>query len=207
MTGRENLRYTARLNGIPDDESETTHHELLAPGRPARGRRRTRRDLLPGHAPAARARRRPGQGPRRWSSSTSRPRPSTRWAWWRCSTWCAAWRAITGVSVLLSSHLLHQVQQVCDRIAIFVAGDVVAMGTVARDRGQPATGCPGHPGHRCRRRRGRGGRRHLGACPAWRRRRPIRQDRPTVDRQRPAGGAAGGPVGAPRGRAHALAGA
>ena len=36
-----------------------------------------------------------------------------------------------GVAVLLSSHLLHQVQQVCDRMAIFVAGDVVAMGTVA----------------------------------------------------------------------------
>ena len=34
--------------------------------------------------------------------------------------------------MLLSSHLLHQVQQVCDRIAIFVAGEVVAMGTVAR---------------------------------------------------------------------------
>ena len=35
-----------------------------------------------------------------------------------------------GVCVLLSSHLLHQVQQVCDRIAIFVTGTVVAMGTV-----------------------------------------------------------------------------
>src|SRR6185369_9580805 len=34
-----------------------------------------------------------------------------------------------GVAVLLSSHLLHQVQQVCDRMAIFVSGDVVAMGT------------------------------------------------------------------------------
>jgi ABC-2 type transport system ATP-binding protein len=36
-----------------------------------------------------------------------------------------------GVSVLLSSHLLHQVQAVCDRVAIFVAGNVVARGTVA----------------------------------------------------------------------------
>jgi ABC-2 type transport system ATP-binding protein len=36
-----------------------------------------------------------------------------------------------GVAVLLSSHLLHQVQQVCDRISIFVSGDIVAMGTVA----------------------------------------------------------------------------
>ncbi len=33
------------------------------------------------------------------------------------------------VTVLLSSHLLHQVQSVCDRVAIFVEGRVAAMGT------------------------------------------------------------------------------
>ena len=33
-----------------------------------------------------------------------------------------------GVTVLLSSHLLHQVQAVCDRVAIFVRGRVVAQG-------------------------------------------------------------------------------
>lgn len=33
------------------------------------------------------------------------------------------------VTVLLSSHLLNQVQAVCDRVAIFVAGSVVALGT------------------------------------------------------------------------------
>jgi ABC-2 type transport system ATP-binding protein len=31
--------------------------------------------------------------------------------------------------VLLASHLLHQVQAVCDRVAIFVRGKVVAQGT------------------------------------------------------------------------------
>jgi ABC-2 type transport system ATP-binding protein len=34
-----------------------------------------------------------------------------------------------GVTVLLASHLLHQVQAVCDRVAIFVKGKVVAQGT------------------------------------------------------------------------------
>jgi ABC-2 type transport system ATP-binding protein len=34
-----------------------------------------------------------------------------------------------GVTVLLSSHLLHQVQSVCDDVAIFIGGRVVAMGT------------------------------------------------------------------------------
>ena len=36
-----------------------------------------------------------------------------------------------GMTVLLSSHLLHQVEQVCDRIGIFVNGRLVGLGTVA----------------------------------------------------------------------------
>jgi ABC-2 type transport system ATP-binding protein len=39
-------------------------------------------------------------------------------------------RSDQGVTVVLSSHLLHQVQQVCDRIGIFVAGKLRACGTV-----------------------------------------------------------------------------
>jgi len=40
-------------------------------------------------------------------------------------------RSEQGVTVLLSSHLLHQVEQVCDRIGIFVRGRLVAAGSVA----------------------------------------------------------------------------
>jgi ABC-2 type transport system ATP-binding protein len=36
-----------------------------------------------------------------------------------------------GVAILLASHLLHQVQQVCDRVGIFVAGKMVALGSPA----------------------------------------------------------------------------
>ncbi len=36
-----------------------------------------------------------------------------------------------GVTVLLSSHLLDQVQRVCDRVALFLAGHIVMMGSVA----------------------------------------------------------------------------
>ena len=39
-------------------------------------------------------------------------------------------RSDQGVTVLLSSHLLHQVEQVCDRIGVFVAGRLVASGTI-----------------------------------------------------------------------------
>lgn len=39
-------------------------------------------------------------------------------------------RTDQGVTVLLSSHLLHQVEQVCDRIGVFVHGKLVAAGTI-----------------------------------------------------------------------------
>jgi ABC-2 type transport system ATP-binding protein len=35
-----------------------------------------------------------------------------------------------GMSILLSSHLLNQVQSVCDRIGIFAAGKLIGVGTV-----------------------------------------------------------------------------
>ena len=35
-----------------------------------------------------------------------------------------------GMTVLLSSHLLHQVEEVCDRIGVFVSGQLVGLGTV-----------------------------------------------------------------------------
>jgi ABC-2 type transport system ATP-binding protein len=40
------------------------------------------------------------------------------------------------VSVLLSSHLLERVQSVCDRVALFSAGNIVLMGTVPELRRQ-----------------------------------------------------------------------
>lgn len=36
-----------------------------------------------------------------------------------------------GVTVLLSSHHLHQVQQICDRVGIFVAGRLIAVGDIS----------------------------------------------------------------------------
>lgn len=35
-----------------------------------------------------------------------------------------------GISVLLSSHLLHQVQRICDRVGIMIQGKLVASGTI-----------------------------------------------------------------------------
>jgi ABC-2 type transport system ATP-binding protein len=37
---------------------------------------------------------------------------------------------VDGITVLFSSHLLHQVQQVCDRVGLFVSGKLLAVGNV-----------------------------------------------------------------------------
>jgi ABC-2 type transport system ATP-binding protein len=36
-----------------------------------------------------------------------------------------------GITVLMSSHQLHQVQQVCDRVGLFVSGKLLALGDIA----------------------------------------------------------------------------
>ena len=45
-----------------------------------------------------------------------------------------------GVTVLLSSHLLHQVHQVCDRVAIFRSGRILAQGPMSKLAEQLAGG-------------------------------------------------------------------
>jgi ABC-2 type transport system ATP-binding protein len=45
-----------------------------------------------------------------------------------------------GAAVLLASHLLHQVQQVCDRVGIFVSGKLVASGTTDKLAAEAGSG-------------------------------------------------------------------
>jgi ABC-2 type transport system ATP-binding protein len=45
-----------------------------------------------------------------------------------------------GTTVFLSSHLLHEVELICDRVAVIHRGSVIAQGTVAELRG----GAPEH---------------------------------------------------------------
>ncbi len=71
----------------------------------------------------------------------------------------------SGRTVLLSSHILAEVEQLCDRVSIIRAGAVVESGTLAELRHLTRTSGPGRPGAT----RGRPGRR-------TRRARPGRQD-------------------------------
>jgi ABC-2 type transport system ATP-binding protein len=127
LTGRENLRFTARLNQLSRDEAEERIAELLEEvgltdpaDRPTGTYSRGMLQRL-GIADAL----------------VKRPRvlildePTTSIDPEGVAEMLALIRSLAedrGVTVLLSSHLLHQVQAVCDRVAIFVEGTVVAQG-------------------------------------------------------------------------------
>lgn len=127
LTGRENLRFTARLNQLSKDETEKRIAELLeevglndAADRPTGTYSRGMLQRL-GIADAL----------------VKRPQvlildePTTSIDPEGVAEMLALIRGLAeerAVTVLLSSHLLHQVQAVCDRVAIFVRGTVVAQG-------------------------------------------------------------------------------
>jgi ABC-2 type transport system ATP-binding protein len=130
LTGRQNLRYTARLNGIPDAEVE----ELI----PALLERVRLTDAADDevHTYSRGMKQRLGLA----DTLVKSPQvlildePTAAIDPVGVSETLALVRALAhdqGVAVLLSSHLLDQVQQICDRMAIFVAGEVVAQGTVS----------------------------------------------------------------------------
>jgi ABC-2 type transport system ATP-binding protein len=131
LTGRQNLRYTARLNRLGRDDGEAVIEELLvevglsdAADRKVRGYSRGMRQRL-GLADALV--KRPSvlvldeptvnidpEGVRDILLLVRRLRDER------------------GVTILLASHLLHQVEQVCDRIGIFLSGRLAAVGTLEK---------------------------------------------------------------------------
>jgi len=130
MTGRENLRYTARLNRIPRREVEPLLDQLLtdvglneAADRKVRGYSRGMRQRL-GLADAL------VKSP----SILVLDEPTVNIDPEGVRDLLALVRRLRderGTTVLLSSHLLQQVEEVCDRIGIFLSGSLVACGSVA----------------------------------------------------------------------------
>ncbi|MBO8141596.1 MAG: ABC transporter ATP-binding protein [Firmicutes bacterium] len=141
MTGRDNLLYTARLNGLTETDARARIDALLeavglagAADRPVRVYSRGMRQRLGladvlvksprvvildeptlGIDPA---------GTREILSLISRLAREER------------------VTILISSHLLHQVQQICHRVGIFVRGKLIAHGSVDELSQQLAGGAP-----------------------------------------------------------------
>jgi ABC-2 type transport system ATP-binding protein len=130
MTGRQNLRYTCRLNGIPRDRAETRITEVLEQvNLTGRGD-----DMVNTYSRGMLQRLGLADALVKDPSILILDEPTTAIDPIGVAETLALVQHLAhdqGVSVLLSSHLLHQVQQVCDRIAIFVRGSVAAMGSVA----------------------------------------------------------------------------
>jgi len=129
MTGRENLRYTARLNGIPRDEAARRIDEVLDLVTLSE-RADTRTDTYSrgmlqrlGIADAL------VKGP----DVLILDEPTTSIDPIGVVEVLDLLRVLAherGIAILLSSHLLNQVQSTCDRIGIFAAGRLIGTGTV-----------------------------------------------------------------------------
>ena len=139
LSGRENLELLAALDG--GDAAARIDEALDIVELTDRGERPGRR-LLARHAPAARDRRgaaaRPAAAAARRARHRARPGRHARHAR------AVAGSPTEGITVLLSSHLLTEVEELCNRVAIVRAGAIVYEGALAElqaRRPAAATGC------------------------------------------------------------------
>jgi ABC-2 type transport system ATP-binding protein len=129
LTGRENLRYTARLNRLPRDTTESTIDEVLAQvGLSDRADDKTdtySRGMLQRLGIADALVKDP--------DVLILDEPTTAIDPLGVTEVLYLLRQLVrdrGMAILLSSHLLNQVQSVCDRIGIFAAGRLIGQGTM-----------------------------------------------------------------------------
>jgi ABC-2 type transport system ATP-binding protein len=129
MTGRENLRYTARLNGLRGSEVDDRIEALLREvGLPEAGDAR-----VDTYSRGMRQRLGLADVLVKDPSVVILDEPTTAIDPKGVVEVLGLVRSLArdrGAAVLLSSHLLYQVQQVCDRVGIFVSGQMVERGAV-----------------------------------------------------------------------------
>jgi ABC-2 type transport system ATP-binding protein len=131
LTGRQNLRYTARLNRIDRSDAEATIDEILGQvGLADRADDRTdtySRGMLQRLGIADALVKDP--------DVLILDEPTTAIDPLGVVEVLDLLRALVderGMAILLSSHLLNQVQSVCDRIGIFASGRLIGQGTMAQ---------------------------------------------------------------------------
>jgi ABC-2 type transport system ATP-binding protein len=129
MTGRDNLRYTAALNRLPFGEGERRVDDLLT----MVGLASVGDHKVEGYSRGMRQRLGLADALVKQPSILILDEPTVNIDPEGVRELLALVDRLSdeqGVTVILSSHLLHQVEQVCDRIGIFVKGRLVALGTV-----------------------------------------------------------------------------
>jgi ABC-2 type transport system ATP-binding protein len=131
MTGRQNLRYTARLNGLRGVEAESAIAEVLEQV----GLADRADDPVETYSRGMRQRLGIADALVKTPDILILDEPTTAIDPLGVVEILELMRTLVnerGLAILLSSHLLTQVQSVCDRIGIFASGRLIGEGTVAR---------------------------------------------------------------------------
>ena len=131
LTGRENLRYTARLNRIPSSLAESTIDEVLEQV----GLMSRADDQVDTYSRGMLQRLGIADALVKDPDVLILDEPTTAIDPLGVVEILDLLRRLVrerGMAVLLSSHLLNQVQSVCDRIGIFASGRLIGQGTLAQ---------------------------------------------------------------------------
>jgi ABC-2 type transport system ATP-binding protein len=129
LTGRQNLRYTARLNRIEGDEAEETIDDVLDQV----GLTERADDLVETYSRGMLQRLGIADALVKDPDVLILDEPTTAIDPLGVVEVLDLLRRLVrerGMAILLSSHLLNQVQSVCDRIGIFAAGRLIGQGTL-----------------------------------------------------------------------------
>ncbi len=128
LTGRQNLRYTARLNGVSRKAAESHIDELME----RVGLTDAANKRVDTYSRGMKQRLGLADVMIKRPSIVILDEPTTAIDPAGVEEVLALIRELAndGAAVLLASHLLHQVQQVCDTVGIFVAGRLVASGAM-----------------------------------------------------------------------------
>lgn len=129
MTARENLLYLARLNGIPDDVALKKIDDILE----TVGLSDVRDKLTGTYSKGMRQRLGLASVLIKDPKLVILDEPTTGIdpeGTEQVLSLIYKMSKEMGVSILLSSHLLYQVQQICDRVGIMFKGNMVAMGSI-----------------------------------------------------------------------------
>ena len=131
MTGRQNLRYTARLNGLNGKAAEAAMEEVLDQV----GLTDRADDRVETYSRGMKQRLGIADALVKSPDILILDEPTTAIDPLGVVEILDLLRTLVherGLAILLSSHLLNQVQSVCDRIGIFAAGRMIGEGTVTR---------------------------------------------------------------------------